>query len=40
MIAHRAERIAAVTPALVQEAFKKYFPADRMTIVTLAPAAK
>jgi zinc protease len=39
MIAHRVERINTLTPALIQEAFKKYFPADRTTIVTLAPAA-
>lgn len=38
MIAHRLERINAVTPAAVKEAFKKYFPADRMTVVTLVPA--
>ena len=40
MIAHRVERINAVTPATVQEAFKKYFPVDRMTVVTLVPAPK
>jgi zinc protease len=39
MIAHRLERINTVTPAVVQEAFKKYFPADRMTVVTLVPAS-
>jgi zinc protease len=39
MIAHRVDRINAVTPAAVQEAFKKYFPADRSTVVTLVPAA-
>jgi zinc protease len=39
MIAHRVERINTLTPALIQEAFKKYFPADRTTMVTLAPAA-
>ena len=38
IIAHRLDRINAVTPASVQEAFKKYFPADRMTVVTLVPA--
>ena len=38
MIAHRLGRIGAITPAAVQEAFKKYFPADRMTTVTLVPA--
>src|SRR6266851_1680513 len=40
MIAHRRERIDAITPAAVQDAFKKYFPADRMTVVTLVPAAR
>jgi predicted Zn-dependent peptidase len=34
----RSQRIDAVTPQLLQEAFRKYFPADRSTIVTLAPA--
>src|SRR5258708_28730917 len=38
MIAHRLDRIGALTPAAVQDAFKKYFPADRMTVVTLVPA--
>ena len=33
----RVERINAVTPAVVQEAFKKYFPLDRHTVVTLMP---
>src|SRR5262245_48765510 len=33
----RARRIDALTPAAVQEAFKKYFPMDRYTIVTLMP---
>jgi zinc protease len=40
MIAHRLDRIGALTPAAVQDAFKKYFPADRMTVVTLVPAPK
>jgi zinc protease len=40
IIAHRVERINTLTPAVVQEAFKKYFPADRMTTVTLVPAPK
>jgi zinc protease len=39
MIAHRLDRIGALTPAAVQDAFKKYFPPDRMTTVTLVPAA-
>jgi zinc protease len=33
----RVERIDAVTPAIVQEAFKRYFPLDRYTVVTLVP---
>jgi zinc protease len=39
MIAQRVDRINAITPAAVQGAFKKYFPADRSTVVTLVPAA-
>jgi zinc protease len=35
----RTARIDAVTPAVLQEVFKQYFPADRTTIVTLMPAA-
>src|SRR5262249_19330295 len=35
----REKRIDAVTPQVLQDTFKKYFPADRMTIVTLVPAA-
>jgi zinc protease len=34
----RGERIDAVTPQVLQEVFRKYFPADRSTIVTLVPA--
>ena len=33
----RAQRIDSVTPALVQDVFKKYFPLDRYTVVTLVP---
>ena len=33
----RSQRIDAVTPALLQEVFKKYFPLDRYTAVTLMP---
>ena len=40
IIAHRNERIDAVTPQSVQEAFRKYFPLDRDTIVTLKPQGK
>ena len=35
----RAQRIDGVTPALVQETFRKYFPLDRYTVVTLLPEA-
>ena len=34
----RAARIEAVTPAGVQDVYKKYFPLDRYTVVTLVPA--
>ena len=33
----RTARIDAVTPAAVQDVFKKYFPMDRYTVVTLVP---
>jgi zinc protease len=33
----RAKRIDAVTPEVLQEVFKQYFPADRSTVVTLMP---
>ena len=33
----RVERINAVTPQAVQETFKKYFPLDRYTVITLLP---
>jgi zinc protease len=33
----RAERIDGVTPAIVQDTFRKYFPLDRYTVVTLQP---
>jgi zinc protease len=35
----RNQRIEAVTPAAVQDVFKKYFPLDRYTVVTLVPEA-
>jgi predicted Zn-dependent peptidase len=35
----RTQRIDAVTPERLQEIFKRYFPADRATIVTLKPMA-
>jgi predicted Zn-dependent peptidase len=40
LIVHRVQRIDALTPASLQEAFKKYFPLDRHTVVTLMPAPK
>ena len=33
----RPQRIESLTPAVVQETLKKYFPLDRYTIVTLMP---
>jgi zinc protease len=33
----REARIQAVTPALIQDTFKRYFPLDRYTVVTLVP---
>jgi len=38
MIAHRVERINALTTESVRDAFRKYFPADRTTVITLLPA--
>ena len=35
----RVQRIDAVTPQVLQDVFKKYFPAERSTVVTLMPAA-
>jgi zinc protease len=35
----RPKRIDAVTPQILQEVFKRYFPAERSTVVTLVPAA-
>ena len=37
LILSRLQRIDAVTPAILHETFKKYFPADRYTVVTLVP---
>ena len=39
-ILRRGERIDEVTEQSVQEMFKRYFPLDRYTIVTLVPAPK
>jgi zinc protease len=38
LMLHRKERIDAVTAESVQDAFRKYFPIERRTIVTLMPA--
>ena len=40
LLLHRLERIDAVTPALLQDTFKKYFPMNRYTVVTLVPGKK
>ena len=37
---HRLERIDAVTPVILQDTFKKYFPMNRYTVVTLVPEKK
>ena len=37
LILSRLQRIDAVTPAVLHETFKKYFPTDRSTVVTLVP---
>jgi zinc protease len=37
-IATRNARIDAITPQILQDAFRKYFPLDRSTVVTLVPA--
>jgi zinc protease len=33
----RTERIASITPDVVRDAFREYFPMDRYTVVTLVP---
>ena len=33
----RPARIDAITPQVLQDVFKQYFPADRATVVTLMP---
>ena len=40
LILKREDRIAALTPRSIQDAFIKYFPLDRYTVVTLLPAQK
>jgi len=37
-IPRRAERIDAVTPEALKDAFRRYFPMERYTAVTLVPA--
>jgi len=37
LILQRMQRIDAITPANLHEVFKKYFPLDRYTVVTLMP---
>ncbi|HXW06626.1 MAG TPA: insulinase family protein [Vicinamibacterales bacterium] len=37
LILKRMERIDAITPALLHDVFRKYFPMDRNTVVTLVP---
>jgi zinc protease len=39
LILTRNERIDSVTPQVLQDTFKKYFPLDRYTVVTLRPEA-
>ena len=36
-ILRRPERIDAVTPELLQGVFRRYFPMDRFTAVTMVP---
>jgi zinc protease len=38
LILKRMERIDAITPSLLHDVFRKYFPMDRNTVVTLVPA--
>jgi zinc protease len=40
LILSRLQRIESVTPAVLQDTFKKYFPQDRYTVVTLVPETK
>ena len=40
LILKREERIDALTAANIQAAFRTYFPADRITVVTLLPEKK
>ncbi|MGQ0732497.1 MAG: M16 family metallopeptidase [Acidobacteriota bacterium] len=38
-VSRRAERIEKLSPEVLHETFKKYFPRDRYTVVTLRPEA-
>jgi zinc protease len=40
LILQRQQRIDAVTPANLQDVFRKYFPVNRYTVVTLMPEKK
>jgi zinc protease len=40
LVLQRLQRIDAITPPLLQETFRKYFPMDRYTVVTLVPEKK
>ncbi|MGB7219402.1 MAG: insulinase family protein [Vicinamibacterales bacterium] len=37
VIVTRTERINSITPQILQDTFKRYFPLDRYTVVTLVP---
>jgi hypothetical protein len=36
-IVNRHQRIESISPQVLKEAFSKYFPLDRYTVVTLMP---
>jgi zinc protease len=38
-VLNRTERIDALTPAVLQDTFRKYFPMERRTVVTLTPSS-
>ena len=40
LLLHRLDRIDTVTPAILQETFKTYFPLDHYTVVSLLPDKK
>ena len=39
-IVTRTQRIDSITPQILQEVFRKSFPLDRFTVVTLMPEAQ